>query len=137
MSQLSKFSGAGLVLWTALVAAAWPQQPTPPAISSPLEASQSFIETALAAAKEAVANGRYEESLRHAEDATNSARRLGDDGLLADSLGQQGVAYLLLARYPEATKVLSESLSYSQSVEIDQRLNDLTNLGVAYHYMGA
>ena len=137
MSQLSKFGGAWLAILTALTATALPQQRVGSADARGPQASPAYVESALAAASAAVANGRYEEGLRSAQDATSAARRLEDDGLTANSLGQQGVSFLLLARYPEAARVLEESLSLGQDAEIDQRLNDLTNLGVAYHYMGS
>jgi tetratricopeptide (TPR) repeat protein/transcriptional regulator with XRE-family HTH domain len=81
--------------------------------------------------------GQYELALAAAMQAADVARRLGDDGLLADIQGTRGAALDFLARHDEARQVYQEACRLAEAVDnLDALCNALQMLALQHERRG-
>jgi tetratricopeptide (TPR) repeat protein len=82
-------------------------------------------------------SGRYHESLEAAERASELARAIGDDRLLADAEQRRGVGLIMIGQADEGSRALEGAIPLAEAVgDLNSLRLALGNLGEAYLRMG-
>lgn len=88
-------------------------------------------------ARHAIYSGNAYAGLEPAGEAVRTARRLGDNALLARALKLLGGVYLESGSYPDTVSTFTEALEAARAAgDSTQEVDILSNLGLAHQYAG-
>ena len=90
--------------------------------ASPSDDGRARADASTAASFLAMYDSRYDDALRHAEEAVTIYRRIGDRQGLAYALARAGHASLSVGRGPEALAQLTESIDVCREIGYDEGL---------------